>query len=96
MNARKLPSGSWRARATAIIDGKRVYKSFTADTKEDAEFQAAVWQTKKKRSEKVPDIVRGNRCLYKPQRANFKPSTIAGYISLGEQIKKRFRAVLRV
>ena len=36
MNARKLPSGSWRARATAIIDGKRVYKSFTADTKEDA------------------------------------------------------------
>lgn len=87
MNARKLPSGSWRARATAIIDGKRVYKSFTADTKEDAEFQAAVWQTKKKRSEKFPTLSEAIDAFISHREPILSPSTIAGYISLGEQIK---------
>ena len=39
MNARKLPSGSWRARLFLGTDaaGKKHYKSFTAPTKREAE-----------------------------------------------------------
>lgn len=39
MNARKLPSGSWRARLFLGEDenGKKHYKSFTAATKREAE-----------------------------------------------------------
>lgn len=41
--AKQLPSGSWRVQKFAGTDayGKRVYKSFTADTPEEAEFLAA-------------------------------------------------------
>lgn len=44
MKARKLPSGSWRVQVYAgTVNGKRVYESFTASTKKEAERQAAVW-----------------------------------------------------
>lgn len=40
--AKKLPSGSWRARASYTgPDGKRHYESFTASTKKEAEYMAA-------------------------------------------------------
>lgn len=41
--AKKLPSGSWRAQVYDYTDsaGKRHYESFTADSKKEAEFQAA-------------------------------------------------------
>lgn len=44
--AKKLPSGSWRVLAYAGKDasGKRIYESFTAKTKKEAEYQAAQWQ----------------------------------------------------
>lgn len=49
--AKKLPSGNWRVRVYAGKDdqGKPVYRSFTAPTKRDAEFQAAEFLAKKKR-----------------------------------------------
>ena len=39
-SAKKLPSGSWRVNLYIgkTPDGKRQYKSFTADTKKEAEF----------------------------------------------------------
>ena len=42
-SAKKLPSGSWRVNLYIgkTPDGKRQYKSFTADTKKEAEFLAA-------------------------------------------------------
>lgn len=41
-NAKKLPSGKWRANQfIGIIDGKKKFKSFTADTKKEAELLAA-------------------------------------------------------
>ncbi len=41
-SAKKLPSGSWRVNLfIGTEDGKRKYKSFTAATKREAEFQAA-------------------------------------------------------
>ena len=49
MNAKKLPSGSWRCRA---YDSKtKSTKSFTAETKKEAEFLANEWLTGRK---KVP------------------------------------------
>lgn len=51
----KLPSGSWRVRLYVgkNADGKNIYKSFTASTKKQAEFMAAMdqVQTKKKQRE---------------------------------------------
>ena len=43
--AKKLPSGSWRCRASYTgPDGKRHYQSFTASTKKEAEYLAAEFQ----------------------------------------------------
>ena len=44
MKAKKLPSGRWRCRAyLGVIDGKKKFKSFTADSKRDAEYEAAAF-----------------------------------------------------
>ena len=50
-NARKLPSGSWRVQVFAGMstDGKRIYKSFTAASKKQAEFLAAEFTAKRNR-----------------------------------------------
>ena len=49
MNARKLPSGSWRARLFLGEDehGKKHYKSFTAATKREAERLALTYEQKR-------------------------------------------------
>jgi hypothetical protein len=41
--AKKLPSGNWRVRAYigTDADGKKIYKSFTAPTKKEAEYMAS-------------------------------------------------------
>lgn len=48
--AKKLPSGNWRVRVYSGRDeqGKPVYKSFTAETKREAEYLAAEYAAKKK------------------------------------------------
>lgn len=43
-NAKKLPSGNWRCRATKIVNGKKTTKSFTAKAKKEAERLADEWQ----------------------------------------------------
>lgn len=47
--AHQLPSGSWRVQVYAGKDaaGKRQYESFTADTKKEAEYQAAQWSLRR-------------------------------------------------
>ena len=43
--AKKLPSGSWRAQGTYYDEaGKRHFRSFTADTKKEAEYRAAEFE----------------------------------------------------
>ena len=47
--AKKLPSGSWRCRASYTgSDGKRHYESFTASTKKEAEYMAAEFLMERK------------------------------------------------
>lgn len=55
--AKKLPSGSWRCQVYDYTDenGKRHYKSFTAGTRKDAEYQAAEYALNKKDQPKLPE-----------------------------------------
>ena len=48
--AKKLPSGNWRVRLYIgeNSNGKKLYKSFTARTKKEAEFLAAEYNLKRK------------------------------------------------
>lgn len=48
--AKKLPSGSYRVRIFDGVgaDGKKKHKSFTADTKKEAEFMAAEYSLKRR------------------------------------------------
>lgn len=57
MKARKLPSGKWRCRAFLYTDerGKKVQKSFTADTKQEAEFLANLFLQQYKHDKKVKE-----------------------------------------
>lgn len=78
--AKKLPSGSWRVNLFVGLDpnGKRQYKSFTADTKREAEFLAASYNLKRKDRPKITvgDAIDG----YIAAKANvLSPTTIGGY-----------------
>ena len=55
--AKKLPSGSWRVRVYdgQNADGKPIYKSFTAETKKQAEYLAAEYLAGKKSKRSAPD-----------------------------------------
>ena len=50
MKAKKLPSGRWRCRVYDWTDpaGKKIYKSFTADTRKEAELLAAKYAASRK------------------------------------------------
>lgn len=54
---KKLPSGSWRCQVYDYTDdnGKRHYKSFTATTRKNAEYQAAEYALNKKDKPKLPE-----------------------------------------
>lgn len=79
--AKKLKSGSWRVLVfDDKVDGKRVYKSFTADSKKEAEFAAAEFALNKKR------IAKGNLTVSEAfdkyieiKTPVLSPSTIVGY-----------------
>ena len=88
MNAKKLPSGSYRARATTQVNGQRVYKSFTADTKEQAEFLAATWATKKRRSVKNPTVSEAIDNYISHREPVWSPPTTKSYLSMARIIKR--------
>lgn len=79
--AKKLPSGNWRVRIYIGDDdsGKHVYKSFTAETKKEAEFLAAEYNLKRK--EKPKDVTVGDAIdgYIANKDGVLSPSTIAGY-----------------
>lgn len=73
----KLPSGNWRVRAYDKNTGKR--RSFTAETKKQAEFLAADWLQSRK--QKTADITLDDAIsAYIDSKSNtLSPSTIRGY-----------------
>ena len=59
--AKKLPSGQWRTLVYSHTDenGKRIYESFTADTKRESEFMAAEFALTKKKNKKKLTLTYG-------------------------------------
>lgn len=83
--AKKLPSGQWRALVFShfeTVNGKekRIYESFTASTKKEAEYMAAEFACTKKRI-KVKDITFAEAAeSYIADKENvLSPSTVRGY-----------------
>lgn len=81
--AKKLPSGSWRVNQYVGKDenGKRIYKSFTASTKKEAEFIAAEYVMKARHS-KVPQNITLGEAMerYIESKSNIlSPSTLKTY-----------------
>ena len=79
--AKKLPSGSWRCQVYDYTNanGKRVYRSFTACTKKEAEYLAAEYVRNKgniREEMTVKDIVTRYIDM---KRDVLSPSTIRGY-----------------
>ena len=79
--AKKLPSGNWRVRLYIgeNSNGKKLYKSFTARTKKEAEFLAAEYNLKRKGKPKdltIGDAIDG---YIANKDGVLSPSTIAGY-----------------
>jgi len=79
--AKKLPSGSWRVQVFIgkTDKGKQIRKSFTADTKKEAEFLAAQYLARHK--EPSTDITVGKAIdKYIESKTNvLSPKTISGY-----------------
>lgn len=83
-NAKKLPSGSWRIRVYAGDDenGKKIYKSFTAPTKKEAEYMAAEYKmTGKQKAAAAGDMtLREAYERYIDSKSNvLSPSTVGEY-----------------
>lgn len=80
--AKKLPSGRWRC---LVFDGmgengKRIYKSFTADTKKEAEYLASDYELNRREKPKSALTVGDVIDRYIESRENqLSPSTICGY-----------------
>lgn len=83
--AKKLKSGNWNVRAFDYIDenGKRIYKSFTAPTKAEAEYLAATFRKDKQFNKKTRPEERmtvGDAIdKYIDLCSLLSPSTISGY-----------------
>ncbi len=80
--AKKLPSGSYRVQVFDYqdIDGKKHYKSFTARTKREAEFNAAQWLAGKDQAvEEKLTLYEAVTRYIDAKRNVLSPSTIRGY-----------------
>ena len=90
--AKKLPSGNYRVRVYSHTEnGKRVYESFTAFTKDEAELLASEWKSKKKRRSRsdltVYEAIQG---YINAKEGVLSPSTIKGY---NKMLKNNYKSI---
>lgn len=92
--AKKLPSGKYRCLIyTGIEDGKRKYKSFTADTKKEAELKATQYVMDKKDAEETPAAITFKVAieLYNSSKeAILSPYSITSYLTIKRYLEKHF------
>lgn len=92
--ARVLPSGSWRVRMFVGMDnGKKVYKSFTAPTKAEAELMATqyVIDKDKKKKRKSENLFCNELSKYiSSKEPVLSPSTIKGYKNIKRMLEKNY------
>lgn len=80
MNAKKLPSGNWRARAYYTVNGEKKCKSFTAESKKEAEYLATMFLVKEKDRIKNGLTVGEAIDEYISSKENIlSPTTVSGY-----------------
>lgn len=86
--ARKLPSGNCSVlKYIEKIDGKRKYKRFTAATKQQAEYDAALYKLKhKKKSSKHITVGEAIDKYIDAKAAVLSPATVMGYRSMRRNI----------
>lgn len=80
--AKKLPSGHWRVNlyVGSSPEGKRKYKSFTAETKKEAEYLAAQHNLDRKENKAAKITLKEAIYKYIESKRNIlSPSTIRGY-----------------
>lgn len=85
--AKKLASGSWRCLVYDYTDAnkKRIYKSFTADTKKEAEYLASEFlahKDKVKESQKKMTVAVGLDYYIKSKEQSLSPTTLTAYKSM--------------
>lgn len=87
----RLPSGRWRARVSVKKDGKWKQVSFVADTKREAERQAANY-------EGIPDGTIGEmmEAYIDAKTAALSPSTVRAYKSVTNALKTKHGELWRV
>lgn len=95
--ARKLPSGKYRCMVYTGKDanGKRQYKSFTAETKKESEFMASQFMmSKNRRIEKRHNKTFAHELSEYISRktAVLSPSTIKGYKNIERMLQKNYPA----
>lgn len=92
--ARVLPSGSWRVRMfVGIENGKKVYKSFTAPTKKEAELMATQYMMEKDKEnkKKTENLFCDELSKYITTKETvLSPSTIKGYKNIERMIKSNY------
>ena len=94
--AKKLPSGSWRARASYKgLDGKYHSQSFTASTKKEAEYMAAEYEQSNKEVQpaKMWTLKEAVEKYVVMKSAVLSPTTIAGYNKI---LKYSFQGLMPV
>ena len=80
--AKKLPSGNYRVRVFSHKEGnKKVYQSFTAPTKDEAEYQASEWKRHRTRryDMTIKEAIQG---YIDAKEGVLSPSTVRGYIKM--------------
>lgn len=96
--AKKLPSGNWRVLVYSHTDpnGKRVYESFTAPTKQEAEMKAAKFANDKDRH-RVDDLTveEAVKQYIDANEAVLSPATIAGYLTDLKRMQPIFNKRIR-
>ena len=86
--AKKLPSGSWRVNQYVgkNEDGKRIYKSFTADTKKEAEYLAAEFMIDYNLAISVPTkritVKEAMENMIELKKPTISPSTYRNYLQI--------------
>lgn len=91
-SAKKLPSGAWRTRATKIIDGKQVRKSFTVSpdecggdwrqAKDRSEMLAKNWLFDTERETTMTTVEKAMDMHLESHSAVWSPSTLADYVRI--------------
>lgn len=91
MKARRLPSGSWRAEAVYRVDGKRVRKSFTAETKIAAETAAYAFLAEKTEPD-ARTVGSAIDSMIETKKPVLSPSTVRSYVTMQKALRQRFPA----